>query len=55
MYSQIEATVTRDRISTDPLGSDPLWYGTGSKLKRYGSIWDRLHEWTSGVDSFGTK
>ena len=28
-------------------GTDPLClHGTGSKLERYGSIWDRLDKWT---------
>ena len=28
-------------------GTDPLClHGTGSKLERYGSIWDHVHKWT---------
>ena len=32
----------RTHCGTDP----PCLHGTGSKLERYGSIWDHLHKWT---------
>ena len=37
----------RDRIH---YGTNPICpHGTGSKLERYGSIWDHLHKWTNLV------
>ena len=48
---ETKATFTRDRICSDPFWISSLWYGsheTGSKLERYGSIWDHLHKWTKG-------
>ena len=51
--SSIKATFIRGWICSDPfgdrihLGTDPqCLHGTSSKLKRYGSIWDHLQQWT---------